>query len=36
MRVLPAIKKFLEPGSQRKPKPDDVYVKNVSEVLNRA
>lgn len=35
MRGLSAIKKFLEPGSQRKPKPDDVYVKNVSEVLNR-
>ncbi|KAG7512284.1 glutathione S-transferase A4-like [Solea senegalensis] len=28
-----AIKKFLEPGSKRKPQPDDVYVKQVKEVL---
>nr|AGW25456.1 glutathione-S-transferase alpha [Solea senegalensis] len=28
-----AIKKFLGPGSKRKPQPDDVYVKQVKEVL---
>ncbi|XP_048124939.1 glutathione S-transferase, alpha tandem duplicate 1 isoform X3 [Alosa alosa] len=34
MRSLPTISKFLQPGSQRKPQPDDVYVKTVMEVLN--
>lgn len=34
MRSLPPIKKFLQPGSQRKPQPDEVYVKTVLEVLN--
>ncbi|XP_012695900.1 glutathione S-transferase 3-like [Clupea harengus] len=34
MRSLPTINKFLQPGSQRKPQPDDVYVKTVMEVLN--
>ncbi|XP_058507396.1 glutathione S-transferase, alpha tandem duplicate 1 [Solea solea] len=33
MTQNPAIKKFLEPGSKRKPQPDDVYVKTVREVL---
>ncbi|XP_037064124.1 glutathione S-transferase alpha-4-like [Peromyscus leucopus] len=30
---IPAIKKFLQPGSQRKPPPDDHYVKVVRDVL---
>ncbi|NXR27185.1 GSTA3 transferase, partial [Cinclus mexicanus] len=30
---IPAIKKFLEPGSQRKPIPDDKYVETVRRVL---
>ncbi|XP_013808718.1 glutathione S-transferase 3-like [Apteryx mantelli] len=30
---IPAIKKFLEPGSQRKPVPDDKYVETVRKVL---
>ncbi|KAM7027209.1 uncharacterized protein RBU47_000456 [Passerculus sandwichensis] len=30
---IPAIKKFLEPGSQRKPVPDDKYVETVRRVL---
>ncbi|XP_041921389.1 glutathione S-transferase, alpha tandem duplicate 1 isoform X2 [Alosa sapidissima] len=29
MRSLPTIRKFPEPGSQRKPQPDAVYLKNV-------
>lgn len=33
MRGLPTISKFLQPGSQRKPQPDDIYVKTVFEVL---
>ncbi|XP_012695899.2 glutathione S-transferase 3-like [Clupea harengus] len=33
MRSLPTINKFLQPGSQRKPQPDDAYLKNVTEVL---
>lgn len=31
---LPNIAKFLQPGSKRKSRPDDVYVKTVMEVLN--
>lgn len=34
MRSLPTIKKFLQPGSQRKPQPDEVYVKTALKVLN--
>ncbi|KAL0964665.1 hypothetical protein UPYG_G00327230 [Umbra pygmaea] len=34
MRNLPSIAKFLQPGSKRKPPPDDNYVKNVCEVFN--
>ncbi|CAL8299847.1 unnamed protein product [Merluccius merluccius] len=34
MSKKPAIERFLQPGSQRKPQPDDVYVKTVKEVLN--
>ncbi|KAM7062046.1 uncharacterized protein M8220_001988 [Acridotheres tristis] len=30
---IPAMKKFLEPGSQRKPVPDDKYVETVRRVL---
>ncbi|XP_075454310.1 glutathione S-transferase 3-like isoform X2 [Ascaphus truei] len=30
---IPAIKKFLDPGSQRKPQPDDKYVETVRAVL---
>ncbi|XP_061478904.1 glutathione S-transferase 3-like [Rhineura floridana] len=30
---IPTIKKFLEPGSQRKPVPDDKYVETVRRVL---
>ncbi|MEE6476627.1 hypothetical protein FKM82_011147 [Ascaphus truei] len=31
---IPAIQKFLEPGSQRKPQPDDKYVETVRAVLH--
>uniref|UniRef100_A0A8D0C5R0 glutathione transferase n=1 Tax=Salvator merianae TaxID=96440 RepID=A0A8D0C5R0_SALMN len=31
---IPSIKKFLQPGSQRKPPPDDAYVALVRKVLN--
>ncbi|XP_028846640.1 glutathione S-transferase 3-like [Denticeps clupeoides] len=34
MKAVPAISKFLQPGSKRKPQPDDVYVKTVMSVLN--
>uniref|UniRef100_A0A8D0GIW2 Glutathione S-transferase n=1 Tax=Sphenodon punctatus TaxID=8508 RepID=A0A8D0GIW2_SPHPU len=30
---IPNIKKFLQPGSQRKPPPDDAYIATVLEVL---
>ncbi|KAL4640892.1 glutathione S-transferase 3-like [Arapaima gigas] len=33
MKTIPAISKFLQPGSKRKPQPDDGYVKTVKEVL---
>ena len=33
MSNVPTIKKFLEPGSQRKPPPDDKYVETVRRVL---
>lgn len=34
MKAIPAINKFLQPGSQRKPQPDEVYVKTVMDVLS--
>lgn len=34
MKAIPAISKFLQPGSQRKPPPDEAYVKNVRNVLS--
>ncbi|XP_067241570.1 glutathione S-transferase 3-like [Chanodichthys erythropterus] len=34
MKALPKISKFLQPGSARKPPPDEVYVKTVKEVLS--
>ncbi|KAM4607690.1 glutathione S-transferase, alpha tandem duplicate 1 [Polymixia lowei] len=34
MKCLPAINRFLQPGSKRKPQPDDVYVKTVMEVFD--
>ncbi|GAA6104959.1 glutathione S-transferase, alpha tandem duplicate 1 [Tachysurus ichikawai] len=34
MKAIPAINKFLQPGSQRKPPPDEVYVKTVMSVLS--
>ncbi|KAL7890396.1 hypothetical protein AOLI_G00026540 [Acnodon oligacanthus] len=34
MEAIPAINKFLQPGSQRKPLPDEVHVKIVREVLS--
>ncbi|MCJ8730919.1 hypothetical protein PDJAM_G00189920 [Pangasius djambal] len=34
MKAIPAIRKFLQPGSQRKPPPDEVYVKTVMSVLS--
>ncbi|XP_060781429.1 glutathione S-transferase 3-like [Neoarius graeffei] len=34
MKAIPAISKFLQPGSQRKPPPDEVYVKTVKNVLS--
>ncbi|KAM3606949.1 uncharacterized protein V6R79_026232 [Siganus canaliculatus] len=30
---MPAISKFLQPGSKRKPQPDEIYVKTVMEVF---
>ncbi|XP_062256491.1 glutathione S-transferase A4-like [Platichthys flesus] len=33
MSRVPGLSKFLQPGSKRKPQPDDVYVKTVMEVL---
>ncbi|KAI4875790.1 hypothetical protein NFI96_018328 [Prochilodus magdalenae] len=34
MKAIPAISKFLQPGSKRKPPPDEAYVKNVTSVLS--
>ncbi|XP_043112260.1 glutathione S-transferase, alpha tandem duplicate 1 [Puntigrus tetrazona] len=34
MKALPTISKFLQPGSARKPPPDEAYVKTVKEVLS--
>ncbi|XP_055026190.2 glutathione S-transferase 3 [Misgurnus anguillicaudatus] len=34
IKALPNISKFLQPGSARKPIPDEVYVKTVMEVLS--
>lgn len=34
MTQIPAISRFLQPGSKRKPPPDEKYLKNVVEVLN--
>uniref|UniRef100_A0A671T5W0 glutathione transferase n=1 Tax=Sinocyclocheilus anshuiensis TaxID=1608454 RepID=A0A671T5W0_9TELE len=34
MKAFPTISKFLQPGSARKPPPDEVYVKTVMAVLS--
>ncbi|XP_005811939.1 glutathione S-transferase-like [Xiphophorus maculatus] len=34
MTQIPAISRFLQPGSKRKPLPDEGYVKTVKEVFN--
>lgn len=34
MTTIPAIKKFMEPGSKRKPQPDENYVKTIYKVFN--
>ncbi|XP_034057737.1 glutathione S-transferase, alpha tandem duplicate 1 [Gymnodraco acuticeps] len=34
MTRIPAVSRFLQPGSKRKPQPDDVYVKTIMEVFN--
>lgn len=34
MTMVPAISRFLQPGSKRKPVPDEVYSKTVMEVFN--
>ncbi|KAI5108539.1 glutathione S-transferase, alpha tandem duplicate 1, partial [Silurus meridionalis] len=34
MKAIPAISKFLQPGSQRKPPADEVYIKTVMTVLS--
>ncbi|XP_026080565.1 glutathione S-transferase 3 [Carassius auratus] len=34
IKALPTISKFLQPGSARKPPPDEAYVKTVKEVLS--
>ncbi|KAM3862949.1 glutathione S-transferase A1-like [Diretmus argenteus] len=34
MTRRPAINKFLQPGSKRKPQPDEIYVKTVMAVFN--
>lgn len=34
MKAIPAISKFLQPGSQRKSPPDEVYIKTVMNVLS--
>ncbi|XP_018543788.1 glutathione S-transferase, alpha tandem duplicate 1 [Lates calcarifer] len=34
MTQIPAISRFLQPGSKRKPQPDENYVKTVMEVFN--
>ncbi|XP_023264225.1 glutathione S-transferase 3-like [Seriola lalandi dorsalis] len=34
MTQIPAISRFLQPGSKRKPQPDETYVKTVMEVFN--
>lgn len=34
MTMIPAIARFLQPGSQRKPQPDEIYAKTVMEVFN--
>nr|AAU44618.1 glutathione S-transferase [Oplegnathus fasciatus] len=33
MTLLPAISRFLQPGSKRKPQPDETYVKTIMEVF---
>nr|XP_046258692.1 glutathione S-transferase A4-like [Scatophagus argus] len=33
MIQIPAINRFLQPGSKRRPQPDEIYVKTVLEVL---
>ncbi|KAK1905661.1 Glutathione S-transferase 3 [Dissostichus eleginoides] len=34
MTKIPAVSRFLQPGSKRKPQPDDVYVKTIMEVFD--
>ncbi|KAG9274839.1 glutathione S-transferase, alpha tandem duplicate 1 [Astyanax mexicanus] len=34
MKAIPAINKFLQPGSQRQPPPGEAYVKTVMDVLS--
>ncbi|XP_071336900.1 glutathione S-transferase 3-like [Trachinotus anak] len=34
MTQIPAISRFLQPGSKRKPQPDETYVKTVMEVFD--
>lgn len=34
MNRIPAISRFQQPGSKRKPQPDDVYVKTIMEVFD--
>nr|QCW64336.1 Glutathione S Transferase Alpha 2 [Botia dario] len=34
MKALPTISKFLQPGSARKPPPDEIYVKTVMDVFS--
>ncbi|KAF3842167.1 hypothetical protein F7725_024118 [Dissostichus mawsoni] len=34
MTRIPAVSRFLQPGSKRKPQPDDVYVKTIMEVFD--
>ncbi|XP_077470077.1 glutathione S-transferase A4-like [Stigmatopora argus] len=34
MKSRPAIARFLQPGSKRKPQPDDVYVKTIREIFD--
>ncbi|KAL7877423.1 hypothetical protein SRHO_G00040660 [Serrasalmus rhombeus] len=34
IKAIPTISKFLQPGSQRKPPPDEVYIKTVMDTLS--
>lgn len=33
MSNIPTIKKFLEPGSKKKPPPDEIYVRTVYNIF---